>query len=69
MGLPAYFFLVVFLASSVANATHIVGGDITYRFLDRANGQNRYEIILTVRRDCSKTKMAKTSMSPLIRMP
>ena len=35
------FFLVVFFSIGVANATHIVGGDITYRFLDRANGQNR----------------------------
>ena len=31
-----------------AQATHIVGGEITYRCL----GNNRYEIILTVYRDC-----------------
>lgn len=31
-----------------ANATHIVGGEMTYRCL----GNNRYEIILTVYRDC-----------------
>ncbi|MBK7693908.1 MAG: hypothetical protein IPI30_06205 [Saprospiraceae bacterium] len=29
-------------------ATHIVGGDMTYRCL----GNNQYEISLTVRRDC-----------------
>lgn len=58
------FFLVVFFNISIANATHIVGGDITYRFLDRANGQNRYEIILTVRRDCSKNKDGKDVNEP-----
>ncbi len=34
--------------SDLLNATHIVGGDITYRCL----GNDRYEISLTVRRDC-----------------
>ena len=58
------FMLVVFFNLDVAHATHIVGGDITYRFLDRANGQNRYEIILTVRRDCSKNKDGKDVNEP-----
>lgn len=38
----------LFLASQDAGATHIVGGDLTYRCL----GNNLYEIRLTVRRDC-----------------
>lgn len=41
--------LIIFVIGSYqANATHIVGGEITYRCL----GNNRYEIILTVYRDC-----------------
>ena len=38
----------IFLFRSDVNATHIVGGDLTYRCL----GNNMYEIRLTVRRDC-----------------
>lgn len=37
-----------FLVIDQAKATHIVGGEMTYRCL----GNNRYEIILTVYRDC-----------------
>ena len=48
------FLLVTFFNIGEIKATHIVGGDITYRFLERLNGQNRYQIILTIRRDCSK---------------
>ncbi|MBK7007436.1 MAG: hypothetical protein IPH36_01690 [Saprospiraceae bacterium] len=48
------FFMVTFFNLSEIKATHIVGGDITYRFLDRLDGQNRYQIVLTIRRDCSK---------------
>jgi len=33
---------------SIGNATHIVGGDMTYRCI----GNDNYEITLTVRRDC-----------------
>jgi len=36
------------LITSEIRATHIVGGNITYRYLD----SNRYEITLTVYRDC-----------------
>lgn len=39
--------VLAFLPTS-ASATHIIGGDITYRFL----GGNKYEITLTLRRDC-----------------
>ncbi len=48
------FFMVTFFNLGEIKATHIVGGDITYRFLERLNGQNRYQIVLTIRRDCSK---------------
>src|SRR5690606_2022774 len=38
----------ILISGTQAFATHIVGGEITYRCL----GNNRYEIILTVYRDC-----------------
>ena len=47
-------FRIIFLALgflmciSKVNATHIVGGDITYKYL----GKDTFEITLTVRRDC-----------------
>lgn len=46
-----YYFLIVILCtiwSNSSSATHIVGGDLSYKCL----GNDRYEIILTVRRDC-----------------
>lgn len=43
-----FFFALFLLAGFQAKATHIVGGEITYRCL----GNNQYEIILTVYRDC-----------------
>lgn len=39
---------IVFLSSNDVQATHIVGGDLTYQCL----GNNMYRIRLTVRRDC-----------------
>src|SRR5688572_31209792 len=39
---------VIFLSSNDVQATHIVGGDLTYRCL----GGNMYRLTLTVRRDC-----------------
>lgn len=41
-------FALFFISGNSLNATHIVGGDITYRCL----GFGDYEITLTVRRDC-----------------
>lgn len=41
-------FLALFAMPGALQATHIVGGDLTYRCL----GDNLYEIRLTVRRDC-----------------
>lgn len=38
---------------SQMNATHIIGGDMTYRYI----GENRYEITLTLRRDCQFGKV------------
>ncbi len=51
MSLITRFLLLMLLfcsASTVLQATHIVGGEMTYRCL----GNNRYEISLTVFRDC-----------------
>src|SRR5688572_20804337 len=39
---------IIFLSHQDVQATHIVGGDLTYQCL----GGNRYRITLTVRRDC-----------------
>jgi gliding motility-associated-like protein len=41
-------FLCCFLSITTVQATHIVGGEITYRCL----GNNEYEVTLTVYRDC-----------------
>jgi gliding motility-associated-like protein len=46
--LGAPLFLWLLLSASAAHATHIVGGEITYRCL----GSDRYEITLIVYRDC-----------------
>lgn len=40
--------LVAFMLPSISSATHIVGGDLTYKCL----GNDKYEITLTVQRDC-----------------
>ncbi|MFM2394862.1 MAG: hypothetical protein RLZZ546_2845, partial [Bacteroidota bacterium] len=49
-------FLIILLVPMISFATHIVGGDITYKFISRNETlkQNRYQIILTLRRDDSK---------------
>lgn len=43
------FFLMCCLFS---NAKHLVGGDITYRYVGSFNGLDRYEITITLIRDC-----------------
>ncbi len=43
------FFLLSFLTINKTYATHIIGGDITYRYISG----NQYEITLTLRRDCA----------------
>ncbi len=57
--------LLLILLPLVSNATHIVGGDITYKYLGpgTAAGQNKYQITLVVRRDCSK-KNGKDNNEP-----
>ncbi|MBK8624381.1 MAG: hypothetical protein IPN86_02005 [Saprospiraceae bacterium] len=40
-----------------ASATHIIGGDMTYRFV----GNNQYEVTLTLRRDC---QLGQVSFDP-----
>ncbi len=42
------FTLIVFLFSSKGEASHIVGGELNYRYL----GANLYEVRLVVYRDC-----------------
>lgn len=44
----ALFSILLFVTTNTANATHIVGGEITYSCL----GGNQYEIFLTIFRDC-----------------
>lgn len=46
--LPFLFIVFSFLGFYKANATHIVGGELNYKYL----GANNYEIRLTVYRDC-----------------
>ncbi len=41
-------FLMLFSAAGSLQATHIVGGDMTYKCL----GNDQYEVTLTIRRDC-----------------
>ncbi len=41
-------FIVLFMWSNASFATHIVGGDMTYKCL----GNDRYEVTLMVYRDC-----------------
>lgn len=40
------------LPPSVSHASHIVGGDMTYRFIERQGENNRYKVILNVYYDC-----------------
>ncbi len=44
-----FFFFLTLLLSLSLQATHIMGGDITYRYL----GPNQYRVTLTLFRDCS----------------
>ena len=46
--LKTYLFLFLFLLSKIADATHIVGGEIYYDYL----GGNNYKIFMKVYRDC-----------------
>ncbi len=47
--LKGFILMVLFLGHNSLNATHIVGGDITYECL----GDGYYDVTLTVRRDCN----------------
>ncbi len=51
--LPFLIIVFSFLGLFKANATHIVGGELNYKYL----GSNNYEIRLTVYRDCSVGKV------------
>lgn len=48
--------LSIFLMNTQLQATHIMGSDITYRCL----GNNKYEVTLTVYRDCNGILMSNT---------
>jgi gliding motility-associated-like protein len=41
-----------FSSLSVCEATHIVGGDLTYRFIERVGDDNRYTFTLKIYYDC-----------------
>lgn len=45
-------FLWFLLPPSVVKATHIVGGDMTYQFIERQGENNRYKITLKIYYDC-----------------
>jgi gliding motility-associated-like protein len=44
--------LCFFMAPSVSHATHIVGGDMTYRFVEQVGESNRYIFKLNIYYDC-----------------
>ncbi len=47
--------LAVLLSSTAANATHLVGGSMSYQYLGLSGGQYRYRVTLTIYRDCRNT--------------
>lgn len=47
--------LLSYLTPSVLYAKHIVGGEITYKFINSANAINRYEFTMKIYRDCDAT--------------
>ena len=46
------FFVLLLLSSIGARATHIVGGEVTYKFLGTTLGRYNYQISLTIYEDC-----------------
>lgn len=49
-----FLFVVIMLSAQVAEATHLVGGYLTYRFLGSNGTQTQYRVTLYVYRDCIK---------------
>lgn len=51
--LTATFLFLLFLSPDIVMARHIIGGEITYKYLSTtANGQNRYRFTMKIYRDC-----------------
>ncbi len=50
--LPFFFLTVLALSPQILSARHIIGGEITYKFLGVFGGSNRYEITMKIYRDC-----------------
>ncbi len=48
-------FILTTLTPSVLTAKHIVGGDITYKFVSSSSNVNRYEFTMKIYRDCDAT--------------
>ena len=46
-----FFSVVLFLLPTVSQAKHIVGGDVTYRFIGRQGTQVTFEVTFTMYRD------------------
>lgn len=54
MKIQSWIGLLIFIfLKNISNAKHLVGGDITYRYLGNFNGLDRYEITITLLRDCT----------------
>ena len=53
---PAYIKIICLVLSGLsfyaARATHIVGGEVTYKFMGSATGDNIYKVSLTIYEDC-----------------
>lgn len=51
--LTAIFLFFLFLSPEILLGRHIIGGEVTYRYLDTSpNGENRYEFTMKIYRDC-----------------
>ena len=49
-------FIILYLIPSLLNATHLIGGEVTYTCI----GGNMYEIKIVIYRDCGSTNTNNT---------